>query len=143
MTTDLLSQLVAQLLASAIALSDDPILRSVASSTVPDVHQVAHSQIEAMACTKPCGIRAFYVPYLGIFIDDDLDIVNNDYARSILLHELVHHWQSTLHKVADLGQCDAWKKREWEAYAIQDAYLEAAASPIRVRAGIVSSFQCE
>jgi len=143
MRTDLLSQLVAQLLASAIALSDDPLLRSIGSSTPPDVYQVPHSQIEAMTCTGPCEIRAFYVPYLGIFIDDDLDIVNNDYARSILLHELIHHWQSALHKSSDLTQCDAWKRNEWEAYAMQDAYLESVASPIRVRTGIVSSFRCE
>jgi hypothetical protein len=76
-------------------------------------------------------------------LDEDLDVVNDEYARSILLHELVHHAQALLAKYEDLSLCESWKSSEVEAYDIQGKYLRRVGSARHLFPGIAQALRCE
>lgn len=90
----------------------------------PEIHRVAQAQIEEQFCHAPCAIRAVYDPALGVYLDEKLDVINNMFDRSILLHELVHHVQATSGRF-DMGSSDCMRRNaaEREAYALQNRYL--------------------
>jgi hypothetical protein len=114
-----LSALVADLFAAIQLLS------GYAPPTVPpQVHRVPQAQISEQFCHEPCEIKAVYDPTLGVFIDERLDVRDNVFARSILLHELVHHVQSVSGRF-DMGgsECARRNTAEQEAYFIQNRYL--------------------
>lgn len=114
-----LSSLVAELFATIHLLS------GYAPPTVlPEVHRVPQAEIRRQFCRGPCEIKAVYDPTLGVFIDETLDVQNNTFARSILLHELVHHAQSVSGRF-DMGdsECSRRNAAEQEAYYIQNRYL--------------------
>lgn len=138
MTNDALFQIVAKLFAAVASLTGQPLV----SDALPEVHQVPHAQIEAMACQRPCRVRAIYIPHLGVYLDDNLDIEHNEFDRSILLHELVHHVQAVMGKYEDLSLCESWKSSEVEAYRIQDAYLARTGSGQRIPRGVAQSLSC-
>ena len=127
MTHDLLVQLCATLFAAIAQLSGYP-----RPADVPQIHQVPHAEVEHIACRGQCAARAVFVPGEGVFIDDDLDLVNDPYARSILVHELVHYLQGAAGRFDDLAPCLAWNAREREAYMIQNAYLEMSQTGMHV-----------
>jgi hypothetical protein len=139
MTHETLMQLVASLFSIVANLTGQPLV----SDALPEVHRVPHAQIEAMACQQTCRVRAIYIPHLGIYIDDNLDIENNPFDRSILLHELVHHAQAVMGKYEDLSLCESWKSSEAEAYRIQDAYLARVGSGKRIPPGIAQLLNCK
>jgi Mlc titration factor MtfA (ptsG expression regulator) len=57
-------------------------------------------------------------------VDEALDIQNDAFDRSILLHELVHHLQKTTGKFDALPNfCMRRNAQEREAYEIQNRYL--------------------
>ncbi len=56
----------------------------------------------------------------------------NVFARSVLLHELVHFVQDINRELASVRDCERWYRREQEAYAIQKRFLEMIGSQIRV-----------
>jgi len=72
-------------------------------------------------------------PGEGIYIDEAFDLTNDEFAKSVLLHELVHHLQrvsGTFQKMP--SACDRWYAAEREAYIIQNRYLEHAHDPHRL-----------
>ena len=139
MSHDALMQVVASLFSIVASFTGLPLN----TDTLPDVERVPHSQIEAMACQQPCRIQAMYIPHLGIFLDEDLDVVNDEYARSILLHELVHHAQALMAKYEDLSLCESWKSSEVEAYEIQGKYLRRVGSARHLFPAIAQALRCE
>lgn len=114
-----LSSLVADLFAAIQLLSGYP-----PPTVPPQVHRVPQAEIGRQFCNSPCQIKAVYDPTQGVFIDERLDIHNNVFARSILLHELVHHVQSVSGRF-DLGDSECVRRNtaEQEAYYIQNRYL--------------------
>ena len=46
-----------------------------------------------------CKVKAYYVKNQGIFIIDGLDPENDICDQSIILHELVHHYQKNSNKL--------------------------------------------
>jgi hypothetical protein len=128
MTHEALMQLVGSLFSMVATLTGQPLT----SDALPEVHRVPHAQIEAMACQQSCRVRAIYIPHLGVYMDDNLDIEHNEFDRSILLHELVHHAQAVMGKYEDLSLCQSWKSSEVEAYRIQDMYLARVGSAQRI-----------
>ena len=136
---DALMQVIATLFSAIAAISGEPI-----GDVLPDVHLVPHTQIEAMACPgmTSCRIRAIYIPHLGIYMDDNLDLEKDPFARSILLHELVHHAQAVMAKYEDLSICEAWKASEIEAYEIQSTYLHRVGSATQLPRGITQMLHC-
>lgn len=123
-----LASLALQLLASIHSLSGYP-----ASSALPEIHQAPVAEIQQRFCQGTCAAQAFYRPGEGIYIDEKFDLAHDEFARSVLLHELVHHMQrasGTFQKMP--SACDRWFAAEQEAYTIQNRYLEAVHDPHRI-----------
>lgn len=91
----------------------------------PEIHLVPEAEIQQRICAgRPCRVKAFYHPEWGVFVADSLDIVNDPFDRSILLHELVHHLQKTTGKFDGVPSvCNRRNAQELEAYEIQNRYL--------------------
>jgi len=98
----------------------------------PPVQKVAHSVVEEYACQKPCAALAVYRAGEGVYLDESMKPETNVFARSVLLHELVHYVQDMNHELIDLKDCERWYRREQEAYAVQKRFLEIVGSQIRV-----------
>jgi len=99
---------------------------------LPPVHRAPHEKIEQLACGKPCAALAAYRPGEGIFFDEALKPETDIFARSVLLHELVHYLQDVSHELESLRLCERWYRREQEAYAIQKRFLVLVGSQTRV-----------
>lgn len=95
---------------------------------MPLLHRLSAAEMQERLCEGKCGVRAFYLDGKGIYLRDDLDVVNDLKDRSILLHELVHHVQQESRKFDALTPCEKWFAREEEAYRIQNAYLSSMRS---------------
>ncbi len=68
-----------------------------------------------------------------LFIDENLDVENNIFDRSILLHELIHHAQAVSGRFDTLSSdCMRRNWAEKEAYFIQNRYLMEMNSASRV-----------
>lgn len=98
----------------------------------PTVQKVAHSVVEQYACQKPCAALAVYRAGEGVYLDESMKPETNVFARSVLLHELVHYVQDMNDELVSLKDCERWYRREQEAYAIQKRFLEIVGSQIRV-----------
>ena len=115
-----LASLALQLLASIHSLSGYP-----TTKILPEIHQAPLAEIQQRFCQGACAAQAFYRPDEGVYIDDAFDLANDEFARSVLLHELVHHVQrvsGTFQRIP--SECDRWYAAEREAYVIQNRYLE-------------------
>jgi hypothetical protein len=100
---------------------------------LPEVHQLAPAELQQKFCKGPCGVKAFYAPDEGVFIDASLDLEHDVHARSILLHELVHHVQSVSGRFDSMrNACIRSNTAEREAYRIQNLYLISIHSTHRV-----------
>lgn len=114
-----LSQLVAELfLAIQVLGGYEP------PAVAPEIHQVPQAVIQQEFCSRPCSFRALYDPVRGVYIDETLDLVHDPLARSILLHELVHHAQAASGRFdSTTDPCVRYNRAEAEAYLIQNRYL--------------------
>ena len=123
-----LPSLIAELF-SAIQL-----LSGYAPPTVPpEIHRVPQTVIQEQLCRRPCPVRAAYDATRGVFIDENLDVENNTFDRSILLHELIHHAQAVSGRFVTLSSdCMRRNWAEKEAYFIQNRYLMEMNSASRV-----------
>jgi hypothetical protein len=99
---------------------------------LPEVIEVSHQRIEELVCHAKCSALAAYRPGEGIYIDERLKPETDLFARSILLHELVHYAQEMSGEHGDMRPCERWYHREQEAYAIQKKFLFISGSPTRV-----------
>lgn len=92
---------------------------------LPEIHAVPQFEIQRRLCdSRPCRIKAFYHPDWGVIVDDTLDVRNDPFDRSILLHELVHHLQKTTGRFEVAASfCNRRISEELEAYEIQNRYL--------------------
>lgn len=115
-----LSALVADMFLTINLLSGYPVPEGQ-----PAVTRVSRETMQAMICQGPCAVRAFYTPEKGVYIDEKLNLADDYYARSVLMHELVHHLQHVAGRFEDLDTpCRRWKAKEVEAYEIQHKYLK-------------------
>jgi hypothetical protein len=113
-----LSSLIIELFATLQMMTGMP-----APTSLPYVHRVPQDEIRQQFCKSPCAIRAVYEPSVGVFIDETLDVQNNLFDRSILLHELVHHLQAVQGRFEPGDTCVRRNTAEKEAYALQNRYL--------------------
>src|SRR5579859_2229020 len=123
-----LASLALQLLTSIHSLSGYPV-----TTALPEIHQAPVAEIQQRFCQGTCAVQAFYRPGEGIYIDEKFDLANDEFARSVLLHELVHHMQrvsGTFQRMP--SACDRWYAAEGEAYTIQNRYLETMHDPHRI-----------
>lgn len=126
MATPSVVEIVASLLLTVSQLSGYPLPRET-----PPIHVLSEQAMSEQVCRSPCGVRAFYLDGRGVYLRDDLDVVNDLKARSILLHELVHHFQHESGRFAALASCERWLAREDEAYRLQNSYLSGNRSATR------------
>ncbi len=130
-----LAQLVPELLTAIDQLSKYAIPQEL-----PGVHRVPHEKIEQLTCGGgKCAALAAYRPGEGIYIDEALEPETDIFARSVLLHELVHYVQDVANELASAEACDRWYRREQEAYAIQKRFLMLVGSQVRVAYSAASS----
>ncbi|HEV8260088.1 MAG TPA: DUF6647 family protein [Burkholderiales bacterium] len=92
---------------------------------LPQIQRVSVVEMQRRICGgRSCGVKAFYHPEWGVYVDEALDIQNNAFDRSIVLHELVHHLQKTTGKFDAVPNfCNRRNAQELEAYEIQNRYL--------------------
>lgn len=126
MATPAVVEVVASLFLAVSQLTDYPAPREL-----PPIHVLSEREMAQRLCAGPCGVRAFYLDGQGVYLRDDLDIVDDLKARSILLHELVHHIQHETGRFAAMNACERWLAREDEAYRIQNAYLSGLRTSLR------------
>lgn len=113
--------------------------------TIPDslpiVHRVPHEKIEELACGgEKCAALAAYRSGEGVvYLDESLEPETDVFARSVLLHELVHYVQDVSDEFVDAEPCRRWSRREQQAYAIQMRFLSLAESEAVVAAYIGST----
>lgn len=120
MDTTELAAMVTDLFLTISLLSGYPV-----PDRMPTVTRLPKQTMQAMICSGPCAVRAFYTPDKGVVIDEQLDLKGDTYSRSILLHELVHHLQHVSGRFEDLPTpCHRWRAKEVEAYEIQHTYLK-------------------
>ncbi|MGD2139818.1 MAG: hypothetical protein PVH25_05445 [Burkholderiales bacterium] len=119
-------------LVPALLLTIDHLSKYKMPHELPVVHRAPHEKIEQLACGKPCAALAAYRSGEGIFIDEALKPETEIFARSVLLHELVHYLQDVSRELESLRLCERWYRREQEAYAIQKRFLVLVGSQIRV-----------
>jgi hypothetical protein len=100
-------------------------------AVLPEVHALPQSEIQRRLCnSRPCRVKAYYHPDSGVIVDETLDLQNDPFDRSILLHELVHHLQKTTGKYQVVPSfCSRRISEELEAYEIQNRYLSQIHSP--------------
>jgi len=118
--------LIMELLRAIHSISGYPV-----PASLPELHVVPLEQLQARVCSWACPVKAFYLRGEGVFIEQSLNFRIDAKARSILLHELVHHVQNLSTRFDSLPSCEAWYAREREAYQIQNEYLRAEGVGIR------------
>jgi hypothetical protein len=123
MNDQTLSHLLLELFTAIRMLSGYPV-----PADFPEVHRVPRAQLESRICRGSCRVKAFYIKGEGVYIDEALNIEQDLPAKSILLHELVHHVQGVTGKFDTLPDCHGWYAKEYEAYEIQNRYLRSEGS---------------
>lgn len=91
----------------------------------PNFYVLTKSQMSDKACfsSKNCKVKAYYVRNEGIFYIDTLKPESNTCDRSIILHELIHHYQKKQNKSFDLDEHTLWTLQERQAIFYQNVYL--------------------
>jgi hypothetical protein len=126
------AELLPTLLAWALFLTgyEDP-------GMYPPVNFASTTVLNEMICPRApagCGILGVFADG-EIYLNEEFDLKENAYARSILVHEIVH-WLQHLNNEYGSGTyeaCVAANRREVEAYGVQNAYLrQAERSSIKV-----------
>ena len=92
----------------------------------PEIAFVPHAELEQAVCRKGCDVLGFSPDDASdiIYIDQSLDLENNECHRSILVHELVHFMQRREKEYSDEPPEVRNHFREMEALQIQRAYLD-------------------
>ena len=92
--------------------------------TMPRLERLPRAVLQERVCARPCQIRAFYHPDVGVILDDSLNLTSSAYDQSILLHELVHHAQHAAGAFAEsTSPCLARSAAERQAYEVQNRFL--------------------
>lgn len=103
----------------------------------PPVTFESPAALNKMICPSApdgCGIKGVYND--GQIYLDETDDLGTPYARSILVHEIVHWLQDHYNDYPTYGRkaCELANQREVESYGVQNAYLrQAEKSGIMVR----------
>ena len=109
---------------------------------LPPVVLVDKDIVAKYACAGKCRALGAYHPNYGIALDHTLDPLNDDLARSILIHELVHYLQHENGLYANNSECTRWLKREEHAYSAQNKFLRKIQSTTRVAIPSLFSNRC-
>tara|TARA_B100001057_G_C22333014_1_gene750281 strand:+ start:102 stop:554 length:453 start_codon:yes stop_codon:yes gene_type:complete len=91
----------------------------------PNFVSLNSSQMSDKACfsSDNCRVKAYYVKEEGIYIIDELKPSSNVCHKSIILHELIHHYQKNQNKSFDLDEHTLWTLQERQAIFYQNVFL--------------------
>ena len=99
---------------------------------LPEVTFAPMFIVSQYACGGKCEALGAYHPQRGILIEWTLDPQRDLYARSILLHEIVHFLQDRHKAHGDRATCQRWHQRELDAFSVQNKFLARQSSLTRV-----------
>jgi hypothetical protein len=119
-----LQALVAKLFITINVLAGFPV-----PDTQPDVRFLPQAELARLSCRSRCRLVGAFSPEHGVLLSDQLDPIHEPRARSVLLHELVHHLQELYGRFDDRPLCERYFLREREAYAVQNRYLRRYNEP--------------
>ncbi len=91
----------------------------------PDFFSLSKNEMSDKACysSDNCRVKAYYVKKEGIFFRDNLDPENNICDQSIILHEMIHHYQKNANRSFDLDEKTLWTLQERQALYYQNLFL--------------------
>ena len=91
----------------------------------PNIYKLSQKEMADKACfsSDNCRVKAYYVKDSGIFYVDELEPQNNVCDRSIILHELIHHYQKNNDRSFDLDAQTLWTLQERQAIYYQNLFL--------------------
>ena len=93
--------------------------------TPPEFFVLNESEMSKKACfsSDNCRVKAYYVKDSGIFYIDQLEPEKNVCDKSIILHELIHHYQKNNNRSFDLDEKTLWTLQERQAIYYQNLFL--------------------
>ena len=91
----------------------------------PPFFKLTKKEMSDNACysSENCRVKAYYVKNEGIFYRDNLLPDNNICDLSIILHEMVHHYQKNSNRTFDLDERTLWTLQERQALYYQNLFL--------------------
>ena len=91
----------------------------------PDFFVLTKEEMSDKACfsDKNCRVKAYYVKNSGIFYLDKLRPMKDICDQSIILHELVHHYQKNRETKIELDEQTLWTLQERQAIYYQNLFL--------------------
>ena len=91
----------------------------------PVFFQLSKKEMSDKACysSKNCRVKAYYIKNEGIFYRDNLVPDDNICHLSIILHEMVHHYQKNSNRTFDLDERTLWTLQERQALYYQNLFL--------------------
>ena len=114
-----MEELLAVMMSWAVTLSGYGV-----PATLPTVSAVSHVQMLDAACAgRECKVLGWFPPGATIYLDERLDVRNDLYASSILVHEMVHYLQQESGKYPKPYTCNDSIRMEHEAYGVQREYI--------------------
>ena len=92
----------------------------------PGITFVPLATMQEMICKRhACAVKAFHKPEKGVCVDEKIDVKDDIYSRSVLLHEFVHYLQHDEGKFEELDTAhQRWQAKEVKAHEIQHKYLK-------------------
>lgn len=94
-----------------------------APAEMPTVQFEPHAFFVQQVCGgKECNAVGWYNDRNIVYVDDKYEHVQNDFANSLVVHELIHYLQHQSGKFDSLSCTDS-VAREREAYAVQNQYI--------------------
>ena len=91
----------------------------------PDFFEITKKEMSDKACfsSQTCRVKAYYVKNKGIFLIDQLKPNDDICDQSIVLHEMIHHYQKNDEKKIDLDERTLWTLQERQAIFYQNLFL--------------------
>ena len=91
----------------------------------PEFITLSKEKMSDKACfsSKNCKVKAYYVKEGKIFYIDSMKPESNVCDKSIILHELVHHYQKNSGIKIDLDEKTLWTLQERQALYYQNLFL--------------------
>ena len=91
----------------------------------PNFFFISQEEMSKKACFSSgnCRVQAYYVEKEGIYLINKLNPEDDVCHKSIVLHELIHHYQKSSNKKFDLDEKTLWTLQEKQAIFYQNVFL--------------------
>mgnify|MGYP001393041252 CR=1 FL=1 len=91
----------------------------------PEFIKLSKKEMSDKACFSDdkCKVKAYYIKEGKIFYLNSMEPEKKVCDQSIILHELVHHYQKNSGKIIDLDEQTLWTLQERQALYYQNLFL--------------------